>query len=69
VQIVKNGITLAQGITNTKDVFNTATVAATVELIKGDKVWAENAYPTGNVEELHGIWTFFSGHLVMSMPN
>ncbi|XP_060563090.1 protein HP-25 homolog 1-like [Ruditapes philippinarum] len=69
VQIVKNGVTITQGVTSTDDEFDTATVAATVELIKGDKVWAENAYPVDNVEQVDGMWTFFSGHLVMSMPN
>ncbi|XP_060563086.1 complement C1q tumor necrosis factor-related protein 3-like [Ruditapes philippinarum] len=69
VQVVKNGATIAQGLTLTKDVYDTATVTATVELNKGDRVWVENGYPVGGVEDIHGYWTFFSGHLVMSMPN
>jgi hypothetical protein len=36
------------------DIFNTATAADTVKHIEGDKVWAEKAYPTGNVENLDG---------------
>jgi hypothetical protein len=69
VQVVKNGALIAQGLTLTKDVYDTATVTATVELNKGDRVWVENGYPVDGVEDIHGIWTFFSGHLVMSMPN
>ncbi|XP_060552155.1 complement C1q tumor necrosis factor-related protein 3-like [Ruditapes philippinarum] len=69
VQIVKNGATISQGLTYTEDVYDTATVTATVELTKGDRVWVENGYPVDDVEDIHGQWTFFSGHLVMSMPN
>ena len=68
LRIVKYRAAITRGISNTKDAIDTTTVSAAVELMKGDHVWVENAYPVDSVEGLRREWTYFSGHLVMPMP-